>query len=126
MFALSSSHKFWLYGQATDMRKGFNGLSGIVRNELLGNPMNGDVFIFINKRRDKIKLLHWVGVGFTVYYKQLEQDTFELPEYDNDTSVQSIHLSYTQLVMLIDGLIIKNVTRRKRYSYPPNKVENEV
>jgi len=122
MFSLSSTHKYWLYGQSTDMRKSFNGLSGLVRNELLGNPLNGDVFIFINKRRNKIKLLHWSGIGFTVYYKQLEKGTFELPDYD--PSVQGIAINYTQLVMLIDGMVIKNVSRRKRYDYPLNKVEN--
>jgi len=47
-----------LYSEATDMRKSFNGLSGIIENELEGNPINGDVFMFINRSRDKIKLLH--------------------------------------------------------------------
>ena len=106
------------------MRKSFNGLSGLVTNELGGDPMNGDVFIFINRKRDKVKLLHWVGVGYTLYYKQLETGTYELPEYDKELG--SIRLNYTQMVMLIDGLIIKNVVRRKRYEHPQKKVENVV
>jgi transposase len=96
------------------MRKSFDGLSGVVQNNLESNPCNGDVFIFINKRRDKIKLLHWQGISFTLYYKRLEKGTFELPEYD--ASAGSITISYTQLVMLVDGLTIKNIQKRKRYT----------
>lgn len=113
MFALSTENCFHLYSQATDMRKSFNGLSGLVQNKLGRNPTGGDVFIFINKRKDKIKLLHWQGSGFILYYKRLEQGTFELPRYDS--SVGSISLDYPQLVMIIDGLSIKNIQKRKRY-----------
>jgi transposase len=114
MFTLSSSNRFHLYSQPADMRKSFDGLSGVVQNNLESNPCNGDVFIFINKRRDKIKLLHWQGISFTLYYKRLEKGTFELPEYD--ASAGSITISYTQLVMLVDGLTIKNIQKRKRYT----------
>ena len=123
MFTLSSSHCFHLYSEPTDMRKSFNGLSGLVLNKLGRNPMNGDVFIFINKNRDKVKLLHWVGVGYTVYYKQLERGTFELPAYDELEG--SIRLNYSQLVMLLDGLVIANVHRRKRYTPTVENVEKE-
>ena len=95
------------------MRKSFDGLSGLVQNSLDKNPCNGSVFIFINRRRNKIKLLHWQGVSFMLYYKRLEVGTFELPDYDIEAG--SIVLSYAQIVMLVDGLIIKNIQRRKRY-----------
>lgn len=98
------------------MRKSFDGLSGLVQNTLGNNPLNGDVFIFINRRRDKIKLLHWQGISFTLYYKRLEEGTFEVPLYDPEAC--SITLSYTQMVMLVDGLTIKNIQKRK--SYNPN------
>ena len=52
------------------MRKGFNGLCGLVRNEFLQNPLSGDIFIFINRPRNRIKLLHWQGDGFAIYYKR--------------------------------------------------------
>jgi len=114
MFTLSSSNRFHLYSEPTDMRKSFDGLSGIIHNTLKSNPCNGDVFIFINRRRDKIKLLHWQGISFTLYYKRLEEGTFELPEYDIQSG--SITLSYAQIVMLVDGLAIKNIRKRKRYA----------
>ena len=114
MFALSSDLRFHLYNQPTDMRKSFNSLSGIVRNELDRDPGNGEVFIFINKTRNKIKLLHWQGIGFTLYYRRLEKGTFDVPRYD--AQVGSISLSYTQIVMLIDGLSVKNIQKRKLFS----------
>ena len=113
MFTLSSSHRYHLYSHPTDMRKSFDGLSGIIRNELGGNPCSGDVFIFINRTRDKIKLLHWQGIGFTLYYKRLEEGSFELLEYDPQAG--SITLSYAQIVMLVDGLSIKNIQKRKQF-----------
>ncbi len=114
MFTLSTSNRFHLYSQPTDMRKSFDGLSGIIQNTLESNPCNGDVFIFINRRRDKIKLLHWQGISFTLYYKRLEEGTFEVPTYD--LGAGSVVLSYTQIVMLVDGLTIKNIQKRKRYT----------
>jgi len=120
MFTLSSSQRYHLYSQPTDMRKSFDGLSGIIRNKLDGNPCSGDVFIFINRSRNKIKLLHWQGIGFTLYYKRLEEGTFELLNYD--PQVGSITLSYAQIVMLVDGLSIKNIQQRKRFSLPGEPV----
>src|SRR5690554_7304878 len=116
MFALSGDTRFHLYNQPTDMRLSFDGLSGLVQNNLGTNPGNGEVFIFINKSRDKVKLLQWQGGGFVLYYKRLEKGTFELPRYDS--SVGSICINYATLVMIIDGLSIKNIQKRKRYQGP--------
>jgi transposase len=113
MFALSPSNRFHLYSHPTDMRKSFDSLCGLVTNDLDQNPTNGAVYIFINKLRNKVKLLHWQSGGFVLYYKRLEAGTFEQPHYDE--SVGSLRLSYTQLVLLIDGIAISNITRRKRH-----------
>ena len=112
MFTLSSDQRYSLYAQPTDMRKSFDSLSGLVRNELNCDPRSGDVFVFINKNHDKLKLLHWTGGSFTMYYKRLERGTFELPNYGD--KALSLKLDYTLMVMLIDGLSIKNVQYRKR------------
>jgi transposase len=114
MFTLGSELKFHLYSQATDMRKSFDSLSGLVTNELGQSPTCGDVFVFINKCRNKIKLLHWSGGGLTLYYKRLEKGAFEFPKYDIKTG--SLQLNYTQMVMLIDGISIKNIRQKKRYN----------
>ena len=96
------------------MRKSFDGLSGLIEESQISIPLSGDVFIFVNRRRDKVKLLHWQGISFTLYYKRLEEGTFEIPSYNHEEC--SIELSYTQMVMLIDGLTIKNIKKRKRYN----------
>ncbi len=113
MFTISSSNRFHLYVHPTDMRKSFDGLSALVEEASISAPLSGDVFVFVNRRRDKIKLLHWQGISFALYYKRLEEGTFEVPSYDSQVS--SIELSYTQMVMLLDGLTIKNIKKRKRY-----------
>ena len=114
MFVLGSSLKFHLYSHPTDMRKSFDSLSGLVQNQLGLSPLNGDVYVFINKARNKLKLLHWAGSGFMLYYKRLESGTFEHPQYDIKTG--SYQMSYSQMVMLVDGISIKNIERKKYYS----------
>jgi transposase len=121
MFTLGSNHRFQLYSGPTDMRKSFDSLSGLVRNHLGQSPMNGEVFVFINKTRNKIKLLHWSGSGFVLYYKRLESGTFELPQYDLQRG--SYQLDYTQMVMLIDGICIKNIQQKKQYKMPQKMQE---
>ena len=113
MFALSSSLNFKLYAHPVDMRKSFDGLSNLVSSDLGVSPTDGSVYIFVNKLRNKAKLLHWQGGGFVLYYKRLEQGSFELPIYDDTTT--SLTLDYSQLVLLIDGVSITNIKRRKRY-----------
>ena len=113
MFTLGSSLRFQLYSEPTDMRKSFDGLSGLVQNQLNQSLANGDVYVFINKSRNKIKFLHWSGNSFVLYYKRLESGTFEHPRYDIETG--SYQLSYSQIVMLVDGISIKNIERKKHY-----------
>jgi transposase len=112
MLSFSNHQRYFLYGPATDMRKGFAGLSGLVRQHIDHELLSGDVFIFINRRRDRIKLLMWDISGFALYYKQLERGTFEL-SLDSESS--SKELSWSDLVMLLEGIEIKSIKRRKRY-----------
>ena len=95
------------------MRKSFDGLSGIVRGQLGQNPMSGDLFIFINKRRNRIKLLRWETGGFVLFYKRLEKGTFELPATQKQGLSQDI--DYSQLVMIITGISLKYARRRRRF-----------
>lgn len=114
MFTLGSTLKFQLYCKPTDMRKSFDSLCGLVQNQLGQSAANGEVYVFINKTRNKIKLLHWAGSGFVLYYKRLESGTFEHPQYDIETG--SYQMSYAQMVMLIDGISIKNIERKKHFA----------
>ncbi len=112
MFSLNDSQKFYLYGKPTDMRKSFNGLSGLVRIGMQGNPLSGEVFIFINKKRNMIKLLHWQSGGFVLYFKRLEKGTFKIPKSQQN----SITISYTELAMIIAGIWVKTIQKNKRFS----------
>jgi len=112
MFSITSA-RYYLYRCPTDMRKSFDGLCGLVSGLLGENPMSGDIFIFINKPRNRIKLLRWESGGFVLFYKRLERGTFELPEMDTPGQGQSI--AYSDLVMLITGISMKNARKRLRF-----------
>jgi len=113
MLSLSSSEKFVLYFPPTDMRKSFDSLSGVVRSGLGSDPTDGVVYVFVNRLRNKIKLLHWQSGGFILYYKRLEKGTLQLPKYDE--SVVSLSLDYSGMILLIDGIKITNISRAGRY-----------
>jgi transposase len=93
------------------MRKGFNGLSGLVRQYIDHELTSGDAFIFMNKRRDRVKILVWDRTGFVVWYKVLEEGTFELPAAAGDT----LEMSWTDIQLFMEGIEIKSAKRRKRY-----------
>ena len=113
MLSFSSRCRYFLFRQPTDMRKSFDGLSGIVRQHSECELLSGDVFIFINRRQDRIKLLMWDVTGFALYYKRLERGTFEKPLFETGKEAKS--LLWSDLVMLLEGIEIKAVKRRKRY-----------
>lgn len=112
MFGLSHHQRFFLFSQAVDMRKGFDGLSGIVQQQMGRDATSGDVYIFLGKRLDRMKLLIWEPSGFILYYKRLEAGTFRLPNAQD----QSISLTYSELSLLLEGLEVEVKYRRKRYS----------
>ena len=115
IYGLSGQIRYYLYASDTDMRKGFNALGGIIRNELLQDPLCGDAFIFINKRRNLLKLLVWDQTGFVIYYKRLESGTFEMPIRKNDH--KSVVIQREELVMILEGISLEKTKRRKRYLY---------
>ena len=113
MFALTTSDQFLLYRRVTDFRKGFDGLCGLVRNELDRDPTCGEVFVFVNRTRNRIKLLPWQSGGFVLYYKRLEKGTIALPKLG--TSDISCQLNWSDLVMMIEGISIEKAVRYPRY-----------
>ncbi|NLP11094.1 IS66 family insertion sequence element accessory protein TnpB [bacterium] len=113
LFNSFSGLHVYLYRQPTDMRKSFEGLSGIVSSALDANPLSGDVFVFLNKRRDRIKLMLWDRDGFWIFYKRLEKGTFQLPAIDS--SMDAVELSYDMLWLMIAGIDSNFIKRRPRY-----------
>lgn len=114
MLHLSSGERYYFYNQATDMRKGCYGLCGIVQNELKKNVLLGDVFVFINKRHNQIKLLQWDNDGFALYEKRLEKGSFEKP--CNTQSSTDILLTHLQLQHILQGIILQSVRHKKRFA----------
>jgi len=114
MFGLHNGQKYYYYHGITDMRKSFNGLSGLVQDHKEGVGLEDMVYIFLNRRRDKVKLLQWKSNGFLLYYKRLEEGTFKFPKYEIESSL--IKLNYTEMVMLLDGISIVNLKKHKRFS----------
>jgi transposase len=94
------------------MRKSFYSLAGIVREQMQGNPLSGDIFIFLSRRRNQVKLLRWEGDGFALYSKRLEEGTFEVPEVEDDGSFR---ISHKELLLILQGISLKQVRFRKRY-----------
>lgn len=113
MLGFHSHQRYFVCTSAIDMRKGIDGLCGVVRHLLEEDPLSGYVFIFFNKPRDKIKLLVWDKDGYVLYQKRLERGRFE--EIGLSQGLKN-KITYDHLVMLISGISIRHLVQRKRYS----------
>jgi transposase len=120
MLAISSTSRIYLYTPAADMRKGIDGLSGMVRSELGADPTDGSLFVFVNRRRDRMKILRFDDGGFWLYYRVLEAGTFE--SVPSPESASRLTIDATQLAMLLSGVsLIGSSQRRKRYVRQPER-----
>jgi transposase len=113
--SFSNRFRYFLYSGACDMRKGFDGLSGLVRDHLKCNPLSGDVFIFLSRKRNRIKLLHWQTDGFCIITKRLEKGTFEVVR-ENSSRI-AIEITPHQLQFILDGIVLSSVKKRARYEH---------
>lgn len=103
MFSLSDANRFFLYPFPTDMRKSFDSLSGIVRNRMGMDVMEGDAFIFVNRFCTSMKVLHMECGGLVIYNLRLERGSIELPDMAEDDSRTAIETRWNQLVMMVGG-----------------------
>lgn len=113
MFGLTASLQYYLCPASCDMRKGFDTLCGLVRSDMCRDPLSGEVFIFMNRSRTTIKLLHWERGGFVLYHKRLESGRFSLPIFD--TKTQSYRLRWTDLVLMVEGISLEKIYYKKRH-----------
>lgn len=111
MLNVSTQSKIYVYTDVADMRKGIDGLSGIVRSELAADPTDGSLYVFINRRRDRMKILYFDGGGFWLYYRLLEAGTFE--KLKNPQQAAGLVLDATELAMLLSGVSLQDSTRRR-------------
>jgi len=113
MFSLNDSMRYLLYSEPTDMRKSFHTLSGLVTNNMGLNVRDGDVFIFINKARNRIKLLHMEPGGLVIYSKLLEEGRFHLPSSEQQQH-NAVKMHWLDLVMMVEGVRDDPTTRLRR------------
>ena len=107
--------RYFVYRGGCDMRKGYDGLSGLVRDEFKKDPLLGDVFVFFSRPMTKVKVLHWQGDGFAIYAKRLERGTFEKMK-DRGSSV-CIEINPDQLQFILHGIQLSSVKKRMRYEH---------
>ena len=108
--------RIWLGSQAVDLRRSFDGLAEMVRQHMKSDPLSGHIFVFRNKRSDRVKLLYWDEDGFVIIYKRLEQGTFRWPAPAPGQT--SVTLRAAELAMLLDGIDWQNARRSRRYHRP--------
>ncbi|NQY56851.1 MAG: IS66 family insertion sequence element accessory protein TnpB [Ilumatobacteraceae bacterium] len=117
MLTLPTSVRIYLARGATDMRKAIDGLAALTTSILDKDPMSGHLFVFCNRRRDRIKILYWEQSGFWLLHKRLEKGTFAWPVTD-DSDAKRIEMSATDLAALLGGLDVQRASRRRWYSRP--------
>jgi len=113
VLALPPSVKIYLASGVTDLRKSFDGLSGLTRTVLAADPASGHLFVFCNRRRDRLKVLYFDGTGLWVFAKRLEKGTFCWPDTRAQTRVE---LLSSELTLLLGGIDLSRTKTRDWYA----------
>src|SRR5438045_7379322 len=111
MFGLGPATRIYLAAGTTDMRKGFEGLYGLVRDRLQCEPLSGHIFLFCNAQRNRLKLLFWDGSGLWVCAKRLEKGRFRWPEVESEQV--KVVLTQEELALLLGGIDLRQTARRR-------------
>ena len=115
MIALAPEVRVLLFRRPTDMRKSFHGLVALVESELRQDPLSGTLFVFVNRRRDRMKILYWGQTGFCIWYQQLQKGTYQLPDPDSLDQDDALEVTRAQLSMILDGIDLASIRQRARF-----------
>lgn len=143
MLNLSRTTRVFLATEPTDMRKGFDGLFALVENVIREDPFSGHLFVFRNQRRDRLKVLWWDRDGLAIFYKRLERGSYQFPTDVSASSISASSVSTSkpsntigsslrceiradELALLLDGIDLGSVKRRKRYQRPESNTAQTV
>ncbi len=125
MLTFSRTTRVFLAVEPTDMRKGFDGLFALVENVIREDPFSGHLFVFRNRRRDRLKILWWDRDGLAIFYKRIERGTFQFPTdaavrktQPSPESSPRCEIRADELALLLEGIDLASVKRRKRYERP--------
>ena len=121
MFGFGPATRIYLAAEATDMRKGFDGLYGLVRDVLACDPQSGHVFLFTNARRNRVKLLVYDHSGLWICAKKLDGGRFGWPKAE--PGVTKIVVSHEELALLLGGIDLADTRKRKWYRKPVEEPE---
>jgi transposase len=113
--------RIYLCTTPADMRKGFDTLAALVREHLGHDPLSGHLFLFIGRSKDRLKIMYWDADGFALWYKRLEEGTFRLPS--PKSAGASVELKASELAMLLEGIDLTSIKRRKRFTRTLQKVQ---
>jgi transposase len=116
MLSLSLPVDIYLAVEPADMRKAFDGLFALAVDHLGHDPLSGGLFVFVNRRRDRMKMIYWDADGLAIWAKRLEAGSFQIPKVD--IHARSAMLSATELTLLLRGIDLSSVRQRKRYQRP--------
>jgi len=97
------------------MRKSFHGLIALTESELQQDPLSGSLFVFVNRRRDRIKILYWGQSGFCIWYQQLQQGTYQLPRHESLDDQDTLEVTRSQLSLILDGIDLMSARQRRRF-----------
>ena len=121
MIALAPQIRVFLYRLPTDMRKSFHGLVALTESALRQDPLSGSLFVFLNRRRDRIKILYWGQTGFCIWYQQLEKGTYQLPA-EPRAEQEVLEVTRSQLSLILDGIDLSSARQRRRFQSPKEPV----
>lgn len=120
MLSFPHTLKIFLAVAPTDMRKNHDSLAALVEHVLQENPLSGQLFVFRNKRADRVKLLYWDATGYALWYKRLERGSFRFPVVAEGTV--RINIAPSDFLMLLDGVDLTSVKRQQRFHLPPENI----
>jgi transposase len=114
VLSLGLTGRIWVCVEPVDGRKSFDGLSAVVTSHLARDPLSGDLFVFKNRRGDRLKILAWQGDGFALYLRRLERGTFAFPT----SEAAEVRITATELAMILGGIELGSARRRARRQRP--------
>ncbi len=114
MLSLPAALRIFLAVEPTDMRNGFDGLACLVREVIREDPLSGHLFVFRNRRRDRVKILYWDRDGLALWYKRLEKGTFRFPE----AKAGRVEVTPAEIAAILEGIDLSRARRLPRFALP--------
>ena len=97
------------------MRKSFNGLVALTESQMNLDPLSGSLFVFLNRRRDRVKILYWGHTGFCIWYQHLQKGTYQLPDQESLSDQDTLEVTRSQLSLILDGIDLTSARQRPRF-----------